>query len=166
LKDKLAEAEECKATLSALTDPLRDYGGFIKIMDKNSIIMAVGGAIVGLLSVIMKKTQAVTRLRTVCEALFRSSIFGVEATKVVLAELYKKYVFCEHQSLFAAWKVLRAIDTLAVGGLNHNGIETLQTVEKLKKYERGVLPSRSSVQRCAYELNEVGQQLIPFEKKT
>jgi len=64
---------------------------------------------------------------------------------VVLAELYKKYVFCEHQSLFAAWKVLRAIDNLAVGSLNYNGIETLQTVEKLKKYERGVLPSRSSV---------------------
>jgi vacuolar-type H+-ATPase subunit I/STV1 len=56
LKDKLAEAEECKATLSAVTDPLRDYGRFIKITDKNSIIMAVGGAIVGLLFVIMKKT--------------------------------------------------------------------------------------------------------------
>jgi hypothetical protein len=53
---KVASICNCKATLSAVTDPLRDYGRFIKITDKNSIIMAVGGAIVGLLSVIMKKT--------------------------------------------------------------------------------------------------------------
>ena len=125
----------------------------------------VGETIFGLLSVLMKKTQAMWWLCLVCEALFGSCIFGIEATKVVLAEVYKKHIFSDHQSLLAVWKLLRAIDTSAVGGLNYNGIETLQSVEGLMKYQHGVLPLWSSVQRCAYKLNEVGQHLIRFEKK-
>jgi hypothetical protein len=61
--------------------------------------------------------------------------------------------------------VLRAIDLSSVGGLNYDGLETLQGVEELEKYERGVLPSRSSVQRAAYELHDIGQNVIPFHKK-
>jgi hypothetical protein len=43
---------------SAVTDPLSNYGGFVKITDKNSIVLVAGGTIFGLLSVLMKKTQA------------------------------------------------------------------------------------------------------------
>jgi hypothetical protein len=67
--------------------------------------------------------------------------------------------------VFAPWKVLRAIDTSSVGGLNYNGLETLRGCEELHRYQRGLLPSRSSVQRAAYELHCVGQNLIPFIKK-
>jgi hypothetical protein len=82
-----------------------------------------------------------------------------------LQETYDNYFFKDMRNKFAPWKVLKAIDLSSVGGLNYNGIETLRQVEELTKYERGVLPSRSSVQRIAYELHELGQRHIPFHKK-
>ena len=54
---------------------------------------------------------------------------------------------------------------MAVGGLNYNGLETLQSCEDLDRYQRGILPLRSSVQKASYELHEVGQHTIPFHKK-
>jgi hypothetical protein len=57
------------------------------------------------------------------------------------------------------------MDLSAVGGLNYNGIETLLKVECTEKYQRGILPARSSVQKTAYELHLLGQQRIPFERK-
>jgi hypothetical protein len=80
---KLAEAVAMKATLSSVKDPLSTYGRSGKIQDNNSFVVAVGGAAAGLLSVSMKKTQAVTWLYTVCKALFGSCIFSIEATKMV-----------------------------------------------------------------------------------
>ncbi len=85
------QSRNAKLAREGITDPLNAYGGFHKIQDKNSIVLGVGGAIVGLLSVLMKKMQAVTRLRTIGEALFGSCIFGIEATKTVLSEVYKNY---------------------------------------------------------------------------
>jgi hypothetical protein len=83
----------------------------------------------------------------------------------MLSELYQKYFFNEQRSIFSPWKVLRAIDLSSVGGLNYNGLETLRNVKELERYQRGVLPSRSSVQRASYELHRIGQNIIPFEKK-
>jgi hypothetical protein len=40
-----------------------------------------------------------------------------------------------------------------------------RSMEELGRYERGLLPSRSQVQKAAYELHDVRQQNIPFEKK-
>jgi hypothetical protein len=37
-----------------------------------------------------------------------------------------------------------------VGGLNYNGLKTLRNAEELNIYQRGVLPSWSSVQRVTY----------------
>jgi hypothetical protein len=89
----------------------------------------------------------------------------MEATSTMMAELYHKYFLPEQRSVFAPWKVLRAIDLSSVGGLNYNGVETLHSVEGLGKYQRGSLPSRSQIQRASYELHSIGQQHIPFEKK-
>jgi len=77
-------------------------------------------------SVIMRKPQPVTRLWTVCEVLFAQAIFGAEVTGKVLNEVYQKYSFKEQRQVFAPWKVLRAINTSSVGGLNYNGLETLR----------------------------------------
>jgi len=77
------------------------------------------------LALLLSRTQATTRLHVVCEALFDNAIFGVEATQVVLKELYQKYFFKQMREMFAPWCVLRAIDLSSVGGLNYNGIETL-----------------------------------------
>jgi hypothetical protein len=113
----------------------------------------------------MKHTQPITHLHTVVECLFGSALFGVEVKKVVLAEVYRKFIFNEHQNTFASWRVLKAIDLSPVGGLNYNGIETLQTVENLGKHERGILPARTSIQRASLDLFNFGQELIPFHRK-
>ncbi len=159
LNAKNSRAAQC------VVDAVDDYGGFQKISDKKNRVLAVGAAILALLSVLMIRTHPITRLRAVCEAIFDNAIFGIEATKVALSELYKKYFFVEQRERFAPWKVLKAIDLSAVGGLNYNGIEALRTVEGLELYERGVLPSRSQIQRASYELHDIGQTLIPFSKK-
>jgi len=118
-----------------------------------------------MLAVLIRHTQSVTRLRTVFEAVFGHKIFGVESTTTVSQEMYKKFFFNEQRSVFAPWKVLRAIDLSSMRGLTYNGLETLWNVEPLSRYQRGVLPSRSSVQRVAYELHGVGQQHIPFHRQ-
>jgi hypothetical protein len=51
------------------------------------------------------------------------------------------------------------------GGINYNGLEALWKVEGFRDYERGCLPSRAVVQRCAAELHEkVGQELVPVKR--
>jgi hypothetical protein len=110
----------------------------------------------------MKHTHPITHLRAVCDALFGLAIFGVAVTKTVLGEVYKKYIFEDHRSKFAPWRVLRAIDLSSVGGLNFNGIETLRTVEELEPYQRGILPSRSNIQKASYELHELGATAHTF----
>lgn len=74
-------------------------------------------------------------------------------SEVVLKELYQKYFFKQMREMFAPWHVLQAIDLSSVGGLNYNCIETLLQMECVEKYQRGVLPSRTSVQKAAYELH-------------
>jgi hypothetical protein len=154
-------SREAQHVISAVNN----YGGFRKITDKRNRVLAVGAAIVALLSVLMTRTHPITRLRTICEAVFDNAIFGIDVTKVALSELYKKYFFAEQRERFAQWKVLKAIDLSSVGGLNYNGIEALRTVEGLDLYQRGVLPSRSQIQRASYELHDIGQTMIPFCKK-
>jgi hypothetical protein len=142
-----------------------NFGGLTKIIDKDSRANAIGRFLLSLLAIIMKRTHPITRLRAVCDAIFGLAIFGVAVTKTVLSEVYKKYIFEEHRSKFAPWRVLRAIDLSSVGGLNFNGIETLRTVEELDPYQRGILPARSTIQKASHELHELGQQHIPFHRK-
>jgi hypothetical protein len=44
-------------------------------------------------------------------------------------------------------------------------VEALQSVGGLGRYERGVIPSRATIQCCAYKLHSLGQETIPFHKK-
>lgn len=120
---------------------LEEYGGFCKVTNKETLLAALGSAILAILSVVMRKTQPITRLRTISEVLFGKAIHGAAVTGKVLEELYQKYFFKENRELFAPWKGLRAIDTSSVGGLNYNGLETLRTCEALARYQRGILPS-------------------------
>ncbi len=151
--------------MSSFFSALDPFGGFSKITDKARRCAATGSAIVALLSVVMSHTQATTRLQTVCDALFEHAIFGVEPTNSVLHEMYQKYFFQKNRAVFAPWKVLKAMDLSAVSGFNYNGVETLRKVECTEKYQRGILPARSSVQKAAYELHSVAQRHIPFERK-
>jgi hypothetical protein len=62
--------------------------------------------------------------------------------------------------------VLRVIDLSSVGGLNFNGIETLQMVEELEPYQWGILPSQSNIQKSSHELDElISQHHLPSCRK-
>jgi hypothetical protein len=73
----------------------KSFGGFSKITDEASRCAAIGTVIVSLLPVVMSHTHAITCLQTVYDALFEHVIFGVEATQLVLHEMYHKYFFQE-----------------------------------------------------------------------
>ncbi len=149
---KAAREELNELKQNDLVAALNPFGGLSKIVDKATRVAAIGRGIMA-------------RLWTVCDAIFEHAIFGLEATEVVLNKMYQKKFFKRNREVFAPWKVLKAMDLSAVGGLNYNGIETLRIVECTEKYQRGILPARSSVQKTAYELHSLGQQLIPFEQK-
>jgi hypothetical protein len=148
-----------------LIDVINSHGGFEKIESADGRALAIGALLVSYLTVIMRKTQVVTRLHAICDALFNKVIFGVEATATVLGEIYTKHINEQHMLTFLPWKILRAIDLSIAGSLNYNGVETLRLVENLVRYERGIIPSWSQIQRAAYELHDLGQEIIPFEKK-
>jgi hypothetical protein len=57
------------------------------------------------------------------------------------------------------------MDLCLSGSLNYKGAELLRSVEGLGRYQRGIIPSRSQIQRASYELNDFAQEHIPFEKK-
>jgi len=119
---------------------LEQFGGLQKLTNTADRVVAIGTTLLSFLAIMMKSKHPITRLRTVCECLFENAIFGEHVTKQVLHELYKKYIYEEQKLLFSPWKLLKAIDMSAVGGLNYNGIETLQSLEKLNPFERGLPP--------------------------
>ncbi len=77
----------------------------------------------------------------------------------------KNIFFKQNCEMFAPWKVLRAIDLSAVGGLNYNGNETLQRIECVEKYQRGVLPSRTSVQKLTKSSVKLDKALFLFQRR-
>jgi len=166
-KLEIAENEKV-AVMASLREAERMNASLLgpsKVADKQTRVELIGAMLVTFLACIMKGTHAISRLRTVCDCIFGAAVFGATATKAVLSEVHKKYILAEHQRTFSNWRVLRAIDLSPVSGLNYNGVEILRSVEELGKYERGVLPSRSSIQKCSAELYQMGQELIPFHRK-
>ena len=80
-------------------------------------------------------------------------LFGVllalspETFKEAILKESRKFM---RREVFEPWKIQRAIDTTAVGGLNYGAVETIRKqVEGLGKYERGCFPSRTSVANSA-----------------
>jgi transposase-like protein len=128
---------------------------------KASILPMICHAILFIFNVVMFRTQSITRLRVLVEAVFDSALFGSFATGKVIQEISTKYA---RQTVFLPWKVLRSIDLAINGGMNFSGVEALRKAEGLAPYERGFLPSRTSIQSCAAQLHDLGQELIPFKK--
>jgi hypothetical protein len=110
LTSLLEDMQQAKLKCNSIFAGLQELGGLTKLNDKATRVAAIGVTIISLLSVLMKSTHPITRLRTVCDAIFEKAIFGASVTKLVLQEIYKKYIYKEHRSLFAPWKILRAID--------------------------------------------------------
>jgi hypothetical protein len=86
-------------------------------------------------------------------------------TKQALRELYKEYIYEEQKFLFAPWKLLRAIDMSAVGGLNYNDIETLRSCEELNPYNRGLLPSQSQIQKLHTSDMMLVRGIYPWKRR-
>jgi hypothetical protein len=151
--------------LDPILKEVEAVSGLQQISGKEDRLHAIGRFLLSLLSIIMRCTHPITCLLAVCDAVFGLAIFGVTITKTVLAEVHKKYIYDEYKDKFAAWRLLRAIDLSPVGGLNFNGIEILRSVEELGSYKRGLLPSRSTIQRASQEMYQLGQQHIPFSRQ-
>jgi hypothetical protein len=81
-----------------------EYGGIDKIDVSSNRVLATGALILSYLAVIMRKTQAITRLCLVIEALFSNAIFGVDATRIASNEMYTKYHLKEQRRVFLPWK--------------------------------------------------------------
>ena len=60
--------------------------------------------------------------------------------------------------VWQAWKFQKAIDLCPCGGLNYSGIEALRTIEELKKWEQGSMPSFQTVRRACLLLETHASQ--------
>ncbi len=58
--------------VTAVMNAVEEHGGFTKITDKVTQLLAIGAMLVSFLGVIMKRSHNVTRLRAVCDALFKN----------------------------------------------------------------------------------------------
>jgi len=132
-----------------------------KQTDRGSMLRMLGEAILIIVNVVMFRTQPITRLRALCEVIFEKELFGSHATEAVLKDVSLKYA---RRTIFLPWQILRSIDLAINGGINLTGLESLRQVENLADYQRGYLPSRATVQRCASELHSLGQELIPITR--
>ena len=74
-KDLKAAREELnELKQNDLVAALNPFGGLSKIVDKATRVAVIGRGIMALLSVVMSRTHATTRLRTVCDAIFEHAI--------------------------------------------------------------------------------------------
>jgi hypothetical protein len=120
----------------------------------------VGKSLLALMAVAMAFTKPLSRLRVIVTVLFDNAIFGVEETRFMWMRLARK---CTRGEVFLPWKILKAMDLAPRGALNYSGLEVLRSVEGLGWYEQGLLPARSTIQKQARRLYEVGQTVIPIE---
>ena len=162
LSNTCAEVANQNAALAHELVVAKGMPPFIKKeSDRTSLVKMIGAAILFIFNIIMYRTQPLTRLRALVEAVFEMEIFGSFQTEKVLKEVSTKYA---RNTVFLPWKVLKSMDLAINGGINFTGLEALRKVEGLGDHQRGFLPSRASVQRCAAQLHDLGQDLIPFEK--
>jgi hypothetical protein len=85
-----------------------------KGMEWASMLKMIGKAILFIFSVILFRTKPVTRLCSLCEAIFDREIFGSFAMQRILKD---------------------SIDLKINGGINLTGLESLQKVEDLEEYQ-------------------------------
>ena len=77
----------------------------------------------------------------------------------------KKNVCKEVRKSYPAWRLCQAKDKAHQGCLNLQGIEAVRQVEKLDHYERGMMPSKSSIWQEGDELlKQVGYLLFKSKK--
>jgi len=78
-----------------------------------------------------------------------------------IGKLPKKYSRLYCREVFSDWKVAKAIDS-STGGINLTGLESLRRAETLRKWDRGCLSSRTSVQRAQRELEDYMTSQLPI----
>jgi hypothetical protein len=93
--------------VAKVVDSVKEYGGFERIENKIDHLFAMGALIVAYLGVIMRKTQSVTRLRAVANAVFTNALFGIEAMKIVFEEICSKFISTEHKHTFLPGKYFK-----------------------------------------------------------
>jgi hypothetical protein len=94
VQQKADELQEVRsAAMNSILAAMNPHGGLTKKTQKASRVAAIGARILAVLSILLSRTQPIIRLRAVCEAPFNRAIFGVEATQVVLNEIYQQYFF-------------------------------------------------------------------------
>jgi hypothetical protein len=135
---------------------------FSKLYCRAEILVTIGTTLISLLDVVMRKTHQITRLRVVSDVLFKEEIFGSMATNEVVKDISKSYA---QKYIFLPWKILRALDLSINGGINYNGVKALRTIEGLQPYERGIIPSRATIQKCSAQLHEYAQSILPIKQK-
>jgi len=153
--------QELVASKALVLDATNGMPFLQKDNNKLSMLEKIGAAILFFVNIIMFRTKNETRVKALKEVIFDKKIYGEVATEKVMKEMTRSYA---RKNIFLPWRVLRSIDLAINGGINYTGIEALRRVEDLQKHERGILPCRTSIQNCAAELHEVGQNTIPFEK--
>jgi hypothetical protein len=112
----------------------------------------------------LKNKHKKTKAKIVLSMLQTGELFGEDSKTVV-----EQFVTNSARAIFKAWKMQKAIDTGPAGGLNYGAVESIRKiVEELGRYERGILPSSSVIQKEAAALEEYASNedtgCLPYEK--
>jgi hypothetical protein len=78
----------------------KDLPPIYKVTDEDSIFQMVAAVLLHVMNIIMRKTQPVTRLRTLTQVIFQRELFGHVATERVLRGETRKYSIAERCCFF------------------------------------------------------------------
>ena len=106
----------------------------------------------GDVSFFMNKCLHRTRSKEKCATFVLNMVVSGEMFGQKGKQAGQKFVRKQCRKTYTAWGLCKAKDTCHQGCLNLQGIEAVRQVEDLEKYERGMLPSKSSVWREGDEL--------------
>ena len=113
-----------------------------------SILFAVLATLlwVHFLGFILGRRHLKTRAEALVIVLFQELL--VEYPHLFMTPILKACRKFMREHVWQAWRFQKAIDLCPCGGLNYSGIEALRTIEELKKWEQGSIPSFQTVRRA------------------
>jgi hypothetical protein len=109
-----------------------------------------------MLNVVVEKTQIVKRCHMFCGVIFKHELFGATAAEQVLRYIIRRYAY---KNVLVPRKILRSLDLVINGGIDYS--EALHTVDALESYQHGNISCFSSIQQCAAQLHDLGQEIVP-----
>ena len=103
-----------------------------------------------------------TMAKVLVDCIFEGAVFNGPLWDAELLEKCRQTV---QARIFIPWRIQSAIDLGGCGSLNYGGLKILNDVDPLPPFSRKSLPSNTTIQKTARQLESYASTLIPFQSQ-